>query len=264
MKVIDPAERLLKSLGVTEPKEIDLEAIAFDQGAEVRYCNLHGCEADILGFHDTAIISVDQSRGHRRKRFSIAHELGHWHYHRGKKLQCRVEEYQPKHKQLAERKANGYAASLLMPHYLIKPRARDHRKLTFNVIEQFAAEFDTSLSATAIRLVEADIWPCMLICHTKQGRKWFTQAPMFHDRWFPQSDLDAQSTAFDVVFGRSDGDRFSQIIGADAWFDRAEARQYEIFEQSKKMGDGEALILLTIKDERMVEDEQERSAFGRW
>ncbi|MDX8350033.1 hypothetical protein SLH49_18745 [Cognatiyoonia sp. IB215446] len=126
MKVIDPAERLLKSLGVTEPKEIDLEAIAFDQGAEVRYCNLHGCEADI--------------------------------------------------------------------------------------------------------------WPCMLICHTKQGRKWFTQAPMFHDRWFPQSELDAQTTAFDVVFGRSEGDGFPQIIGADAWFDRSEARQYEIFEQAKKWG----------------------------
>lgn len=133
MKAVDPAERLLKSLGVTEPREIDLEDIAFDQGAEVRYCNLHGCEADILGYRDSAIISIDQNRSHRRKRFSIAHELGHWHYHRGKKLQCRVEEYQPKHKQFAERTANGYAASLLLPHYLIKPRAHDHKKLTFKV-----------------------------------------------------------------------------------------------------------------------------------
>lgn len=264
MKFVDPAERLLKSLGVTEPGEIDLEDIAFDQGAEVRYCNLHGCEADILGYRDSAIISIDQNRGHRRKRFSIAHELGHWHYHRGKKLQCRVEEYQPKHKQLAEQKANGYAASLLMPHYLVKPRARDHKKLTFKVIEQFSDEFNTSLSATAIRLVEADIWPCMLICHAQQGRKWFTQAPMFHKRWFPQGELDAETSAFDVVFGKSEGDRSPQIIGADSWFDRAEARQYEILEQAKKTGDGEALILLTIKDDQMIEEEPERSGSSRW
>lgn len=42
MKQIDPAERLLKSLGITEPGEIELEDIAFDQGAEVRYCHLNG------------------------------------------------------------------------------------------------------------------------------------------------------------------------------------------------------------------------------
>ena len=264
MKVFDPAERLLKSLGVTKPGEIDLEDIAFDQGAEVRYCNLNGCEADILGYRDSAIISIDQNRGHRRKRFSIAHELGHWHYHRCKKLQCRVEEYQPKHKQLAERKANGYAASLLMPHYLVKPRARDHKKLTFSVIEQFSTEFNTSLSAIAIRLVEADIWPCMLICHTRQGRKWFTQAPMFHNRWFPQEELDSQSSAFDAVFGQFEGDRFPQIIGADAWFDRTEARQYEVFEQAKRTGDNEALVLLTIKDNRMIEEDPERSGYNCW
>ncbi len=261
MKVIDPAERLLKSLGVTEPHEIRLEDIAFDQGAEIRYCDLSGCEADILGYQDRAIISIDRNRGSARKRFSIAHELGHWHYHRGKKLQCRVEDYQPKHKQQAERKANGYAASLLMPRYLVTPRARDHKKLTFKTIEQFATDFRTSLSATAIRLVEADIWPCMLICHTQQGRKWFTQAPMFHKRWFPKKEIDAASYTFDTVFGSSEGEKFPRLTGADTWFDRAEARQFELYEQAKRTTENETLVILTIKDDRMIEEEPER--YGR-
>lgn len=263
MKVIDPAERLLKSLGITQPHEIELEDIAFYQGAEIRYCDLSGCEADILGYKDRAIISIDRNRGMARKRFSIAHELGHWHHHRGKKLQCRVEDYQPKHRQLAERKANGYAASLLMPRYLVMPRARDHKKLTFKTIEQFAKDFRTSLPATAIRLVEADIWPCMLICHTQQGRKWFTQAPMFHRRWFPKDDLDAESSALDTMFGRSEGDKFPRLIGADAWFDRAEAHQYELYEQARRTTNDEILVLLTIKDNRMIEEETERSGY-RW
>jgi len=264
MKGFDDAERLLMSLGVTEPYEIELEDIAYDQGAEIRYCNLSGCEADILGYRDRAIISIDRNRGQARKRFSIAHELGHWHYHRGKKLQCRVEEYQPRHRKLEERKANGYAASLLMPRYLVMPRARDHQKLTFKAIEQFATEFRTSLSATAIRLVEADIWPCMLICHTKQGRKWFTQAPMFHSRWFPKDELDAESSAIDTMFGQSEGDKFPRLIGADAWFDRSEARRYELYEQAKRTTEDEILVLLTIKDDGMIDEEPEKSDWRRW
>ena len=264
MSVMHPAELLLKSLGVTEPREIELEDIAFDQGAEIRYCELSGCEADILGFRNKAIISIDKRRGDTRKRFSIAHELGHWHFHRGKKLQCRVEEYLPKHKQLAERQANDYAASLLLPNYLIKPRARDHKKLTFKVIEHFATDFRTSLPATAIRLVEADIWPCMLINHTRRGRKWFTQAPMFHSRWFPKGELDPESSAFETVFGRSEGDEFPTLIGADAWFDRREAQHYEILEQSKRTYDEEVLVLLTIKDNRMIEEESGGTNWRRW
>ncbi len=263
MDVSDPVERLLKSLGVSEPKEIDLEAIAFDQGAEVRYCDLNGCEADILGFRNRAIISIDKSKSYQRQRFSIAHELGHWHHHRGMRMQCRVEEYQPNHKKHAERTANGYAASLLMPNYLLKPRARDQKKLTFNVIEQFASDFQTSLPATAIRLVEADIWPCMLVCHSRSGRRWFTQAPMFHRRWFPRDELDAQSSALDALFGRSEGDRFPSIIGADAWFDRPEAQRYEIYEQSRRTNEDEVLVLLTIKDAKMMDEEEEHSGWRR-
>jgi len=70
-----------------------------------------------------------------------------------------------------------------------------------------------------------------------------------------QAQLDSDSSAFDVMFGTSDGDRFPRIIGADAWFDRTEARQYEISEQAKKIGTDEMLVLLTIKDDRMVDEE---------
>ena len=42
------AERLLQELGVTEPGEIDLEAIAYHVNARVRYRPLDGCEARIV------------------------------------------------------------------------------------------------------------------------------------------------------------------------------------------------------------------------
>ena len=44
-----PAERMLMDLGITEPKEIDLDAIAWTRGAVVNYRPIDNCEATIVG-----------------------------------------------------------------------------------------------------------------------------------------------------------------------------------------------------------------------
>ena len=72
---LSPAERLLQELGVTEPHEIDLEAIAYYVNAHVRYRRLDGCEARIIGKADEAIITVNLNSAYHRKRFSIAHDV---------------------------------------------------------------------------------------------------------------------------------------------------------------------------------------------
>ena len=64
-------------LGVSEAKEIDLLAIADCVGAQVLYRRLVGCEAQIVGFKNRAIIYVSDGARPNRKRFSTGHELGH-------------------------------------------------------------------------------------------------------------------------------------------------------------------------------------------
>ena len=86
--VLTAAERILQSLGVTDPQEIDLEAIAWTQGVVVNYRPLDGCEARIIGSSRKAVISINSRSPERRRRFSLAHELGHWHHHRGRVLFC--------------------------------------------------------------------------------------------------------------------------------------------------------------------------------
>ena len=76
--VLTAAERILQSLGVTDPKEIDLEAIAWTQRVVVNYRPLDGCEARIIGSSRKAVISVNSRSPERRRRFSLAHELGHY------------------------------------------------------------------------------------------------------------------------------------------------------------------------------------------
>lgn len=252
-----PAERLLKRLGITEPDEIDLEAIAFDVGARIRYRALDGCEARIVGHGDNAIISINARSSFQRQRFSIAHELGHWEHHRGQQLVCRVEGRQSV--LASERLADSYAANLLMPHYLFRPLAREQGHLTFKTVSALADIFTTSLTSTAIRLVESDHSSALLICHNRGGRRWFTRAPSLAEHWFPKNELDTASSAFEMVYGTRQSDPMPRKVRADAWFDCWEARGYDIHEQTMRVGDGEILTILLLTDQRMLENKDNSS-----
>ena len=215
------AEELLQSLGVTFPAEIDVEAIAWETGATVRYGVLESCEARIIGYRDRAIITVRGDGDWRRRRFSIAHELGHWQFHRGRSSICRASEIgnpRPQGSAL-ERQADGYAADLLMPAYLFRPMAASFKRPSFEAIEALAKEFSTSRLATALRFVDLSSWPCIIVCHGPEGRRWFRRSGDVPERWFPQKDLDPESSALDVLYGRIDR-AAPTLIGADAWFEQ--------------------------------------------
>jgi IrrE N-terminal-like domain len=260
-----PAEETLRELGVTDPKDIDIEAIAWCLGARVKFRPLDRCEARIAGNGDQAIITVNSRSSWRRRRFSVAHELGHWKYDRGRILVCRSDEIgrSGHNYPMAERAADSYAAQLLMPAYIFDPIARAHSKLTFQTVNTIAELFETSVTATAIRLVEGRHSPALLVCHSPNGRKWFTRSPDVPDRWFPQDDLDAESFAFGVLFGNQPNDPMPRKIGADAWFDRRDADRYEVQEQTFRTGDDEILTLVLIRDNAMLEEwDTERPSFS--
>lgn len=249
-----PAEVVLKRLGISEPHEIDLEAVAWHLGARIRYRPLGRCEARIIGTGDRAVITVNSRSSRRRQRFSIGHELGHWHHDRGRVLFCQAEDIgraatgglSP------ERVADRFASNLLMPDYLFQPIARRFAKIDFEAVRKIADAFDTSRTATAIRLVEAGYFMGCLVCHGSRGRKWFARSRAVPDRWFPRDDLAAEGFAIAVLFGGAAEDRFPRRIGADAWFDRFDAERYEVHEQTIRIGDDEILTLVRIDDDRML------------
>jgi Zn-dependent peptidase ImmA (M78 family) len=75
-------------------------------------------DADV---NNSAIITIGEHSTPRRRRFSLAHEIGHWTH---QTLVCRIEESRPQDKMSPERVANIFAADLLMPRYLFAPVAR--------------------------------------------------------------------------------------------------------------------------------------------
>ena len=120
-----------------------------------------------MGLDDSAIITINANSSPERKRFSGGHELGHWMRDRGTAtFQCNeqmfVREWSEDN---PEKRANRFAADLLLPAKMFRPLSKD-LPITFASVEKLAAIFKMSLSATAIRLVEYGSYPAMLICNS--------------------------------------------------------------------------------------------------
>jgi len=97
-----------------------------------------------------------------------------------------------------------------------------------------------------------------MVCHGQGGRRWFRSSRSIPDRWFPRDDLDADSYAFDMLFGGAQEQSYPRKIGADAWFDRSGAAKFEILEQSFALPNNEIATLLIIEDEDMLEESDVR------
>lgn len=236
-------------LGISDPKDIDLEAIAWSRGAIVHYRPLDKCEATIVGTKTRAVITINSMSIPRRRRYSLGHEIGHWHYHKGRILYCGpsdVENPSINSSLNPERQANDFASDLLLPNYLFRPRALKLGKPTLNLIRELAEEFQVSATATLLKLVQCDVYPLVIVCHNKQQRRWFRRSVMLDQWWFPREELDPDSFAFDMLFKGLNESPHPRKIGAGAWFEFRNVDRYEILEQSFLLPNDEILSVLTL------------------
>jgi hypothetical protein len=248
-----PAERLLVELGISEARDIDLVAIAHCVGAEVQFRRLVGCEAEIIGFRDRAIIYVSDGTKLQRRRFSTGHELGHWHHHRGQSFVCRSDDIgrpTDERSKNAERVADAYSADLILPPFMIVPKMREMGEVALDGIIGLAQEFKTSLTAAAIRVMRMTREPLILVAQDMAGERW--QWPSITvGNLRVREDIDLRSSATVALAGVNK-------IGvpkkepASYWFDRRHVEQFDVRVQSVRTAEGEALTLLRILDTKMI------------
>ena len=262
MTFYKPPENLLLELGITEPEEIDIEAIAFYTGATVVYRNLDGCAARIVGKRDKAVISVDPSTNKGRQRFSIGHEVGHWMRDRGKTVvSCQQQDFRRpwgyEYRKDPESLANEYSSDLLLPEFMFRPAAQN-RPMTFDTVNSLAERFLTSRTATAIRLIQYGSFPAMLVCHSRNKRKWYTRGDDIPDYLHPHRTLNPETNAFALLYGAEE--RFNRPLTVDAytWINYSSSEGYKIQEHSIKVADDEVLTMLWWKDEKQLIELMER------
>jgi len=112
-----------------------------------------------------------------RARFTVGHELGHYYIdeHRnalaGGRASAHRSQCEYESPILAEQEADHFAANLLMPgaRFVVKARAAS-RGLAG--ILALAGAFGTSLTSTAIRCAETDVFSCAVVKWTWKGYSW--------------------------------------------------------------------------------------------
>ncbi|MDX2004547.1 MAG: ImmA/IrrE family metallo-endopeptidase [Meiothermus sp.] len=152
------AQKLLKQVGSTIP--VDVYALAQTLGVSVVEESL---DDPVSGFlivkKDKGIVAVNKNHHTNRRRFSVAHELGHFVLHRQEEKLFVTNVYyrngaSDKGVDPKEIQANAFAAALLMPEDTLRQLVGDTAIDLSDEerVKSLAAKFEVSLQAMLVRL----------------------------------------------------------------------------------------------------------------
>jgi hypothetical protein len=177
---------VLIRFGVDAPN-FEIRDIAWALGVEVKVGGVAGADARIVKTEDgRGVIRLNPAITEpSRRRFSIAHELGHWELH--PKLEqgyvCTAENLRDYGRSPEEAEANWFAATLLMPKFLIPPETFKQDP-TLEFVRQLAKNFGTSLTAAARRFVELSNQPVVLVASSQGRIAWCAQSEIAKAKYF--------------------------------------------------------------------------------
>ncbi|MFH1079150.1 MAG: ImmA/IrrE family metallo-endopeptidase [Pseudomonadota bacterium] len=226
------ASEIIGSFGIYHPDHIRLDDIAFALGVQIREGLLRGASARLIRVGSHAVIRIPNTEANiARKRFSIAHELGHFVLnHEGMSLEiaCTEKDMMNWYSVDKETEANFFASELLMPEALVKQRC-DVREVNLEPAKNIAAAFQTSLTSATIRFVKFCPEPCALICSEDSKIKWSVKSA----EWWPfirtGQKLDKRSLAIEHYLGHEIPEE-GEELDADVWI--ADPRIQNVFEHS--------------------------------
>jgi len=258
------AERVLDDLTITTPSDLELlDAIAWERGALVQEKHLDGCEARITVAKKSIIIISTAITDPRRKRFNLAHELGHLEMHRYKSriTFCTSEDLNDWRLQKdganLEQEANEFASALLLPERFFAQRC-PLQEPSLDLIADLAGEFNTSLTATALRYLHFCGEPCAVVFSQNNCIRWFRRSKSFEELGLfvdVKSRLDAACFAVSFFKGKT-VQKTPGRVRASAWFRSGPYRQdATITEQSWSMPGYNAVLTLLWVDE-VIDDEE--------
>lgn len=167
------ARDLRKDFSISEELSVDLDSIIKDMGIHYK----EACMPDgylgaskTIGIEKVLIVS-NQIDDLGRKRFTIAHELGHIFLHQGSHS-CRNKYFGLAFNKIPkETEANMFASELLMPGAVLRKLSQD-KDITVELTKQVSAAYRTSLQSALMGLVKASPDIVCACCYTKEKFLW--------------------------------------------------------------------------------------------
>lgn len=246
--------KLYYELGITEPSEIDLEAIAFYKDAVVKRRPLTGCEARIIGVDSRAIITVNEKSSLERQNFSIGHELGHWFKDRGKIGNlCSKSDMDEScgHKMMHNEKvANSFASELIMPSFMMKKLILG-RPFTLDSIREIKSQFCGSFIVTLRRLITMDTYMGFFASYDRKGnRNYFNASPSLPGDFFPPRTAPVGSAIHTLLSQNKDPG--PTIVDGNIWCRDDLANDTVVHEHAFHYFEDEFLTLVWWQDDEPI------------
>lgn len=229
----------------------DIRQIASTLGVPVRERPLERCEGMLVRIKGTAkgVIAIKSSiREDSRKRFTVAHELGHLllpgHDDCGVCASGVIETWAGE-VQDREREANVFAAELLLPAALLRRQVGSDAP-SLRLLDGIAATFGTSLTASGYRFASLTSYAVALVWSEAGRILWAKRSDEFGGWLRLREKLDSRTFAADL-FGGVDVPVGSHLVPADAWLERSHADATLIEESRLLPSYGAVLTLLWAK-----------------
>lgn len=249
-RAVRRAKELVDLFSITKPNQLRIESIAEDRGALVVEKPLQGLEGMLYTAAGIGIIAYRQGIPEEgRRRFTIAHELGHWELHRGRSQAylCTTGDVHGYRGSPMELEANAFAAELLMPSAVMGPMTK-YSSVSIKEVVRLAQAFGTTLTATAVRLVEHVNEPCIVAFLENDRVSWCRKSKKAEEYFLPHGYTPACDSNAALCTTDIEETQGMEVVDAEAWFpeDRQVSRM-TVREEAVLLGNyGTVMCLLSI------------------
>lgn len=260
------ASQLINTYCIEHPGQLDVEELAFAENLVIKESESNNFYGRLIHNSNAGIISISKSiTDYGSKRFTVAHEIGHYFNERNDKItitsgnsnnhrnlfRCREEDINSINKiRRLELDANEFAAELLMHRpwfndFIIK------RRIDFELIKELAEYFSVSLSAASLRYINIGKYPAAVI-YSKDGIvKWNAFHEYFPLKFISPGYKVREETAVSDFFNGRTMQTCADLIPAYVWFAedyKCKAGTY-FYEQSVAMPGYNSVLTLLWESE---------------
>lgn len=229
-KIEIAVNKIYEECGISDPLQLPIEVIITSKNIIIKEEKIDGSDGRILMKKDSGIITIDSKIDlHAKKRFILAHELGHFELHRqlnrGFNDNDETLNHWYKHDSIREEvEANEFAAEFLMPSHLFREECQG-KIFSHKVIDHLSNKFQVSKTAAVLKFVKKNNGnhPVFVVCCQDNKMKWFKKS----DDWryyslFQRGFPPPSGTVAYEVFQKGMqyfGEEKSQPIWKSDWFE---------------------------------------------
>lgn len=263
------ASELIKNLDDTmQAIPVREIALAVDI-VEIREQPLKSLEGALFTPEDKSegTILVNANGNENRKRFTIAHELGHylniWHKSSGPNgFECTKKDLQLNKFSKGDRaaqmevEANRFAAELLMPYSSLRKFMREKKEVSFESILSFASQFEVSKEAAIRRYITESDEPAAAIFSVDRTVRYIV-----HHKDFPRLSLRNGDPipSYCRSFRHDGTDRISTWYesSSELWVEKQISSK--IYDQTLVQQGTYRVTLLTLDEDSLEDDDDSKS-----